>query len=309
MSPVLLLFIITGFQLVGTLVSMSLGAYFMPAVAVPVAIVAYFFQRYYRKSAIQIRRLLSVARAPVYSHFSETLGGASSIRAYECPDEFIRRMRDRLDDQVVCMLGNRWLQSWFNLRLSTLAVLVQAATYSVVVLMRMFGVGNVNLLSFSISMTPNLTYGFVQVTSAMVQLEQNVRDGSSLLTFFRLFTFGFSQMNSVERVREYALLESEPPAIIPGRRPPSAWPSEGRIVFDQYTIRYNGKEKPALDDLSFAIRPREKVGIVGRTGAGKCTTTQTHQIVKTLESLRIPFSYFDACPVSHGGAYLRHDSN
>lgn len=175
MSPVLLLFIITGFQLVGTLISMSLGAYFMLGVAVPVAIAAYFFQRYYRKTAIQIRRLLSVARAPVYSHFSETLAGASSIRAYECPEEFVRRMRDRLDDQVVCMLGNRWLQSWFNLRLSSLAVLVQAATYVVVVLMRMFDLGDVNLLSVSISMTPNLTYGFVQVTSAMVQMEQNVR--------------------------------------------------------------------------------------------------------------------------------------
>lgn len=77
-------------------------------------------------------------------------------------------------------------------------------------------------------------------------------------------------MNSVERVREYGQLEQEPPAIIPNRRPPATWPSEGRIVFDQYTIHYNGKEKPALSDLTFAIRPRERVGIVGRTGAGKC---------------------------------------
>lgn len=78
-------------------------------------------------------------------------------------------------------------------------------------------------------------------------------------------------MNSVERIREYGMLESEPPAIIPGNRPPANWPSEGRIVFDRYTIHYNGKEKPALNALSFAIRPRERVGIVGRTGAGKCT--------------------------------------
>jgi len=75
-------------------------------------------------------------------------------------------------------------------------------------------------------------------------------------------------MNSVERVKEYAVLESEAPAIIPDKRPPPNWPAEGRIIFENYSVYYKSKEKPALRDLNFTIKAGERVGIVGRTGAG-----------------------------------------
>ncbi len=74
---------------------------------------------------------------------------------------------------------------------------------------------------------------------------------------------------SVERIKEYLEVEQEAQAVIPETRPPSNWPSEGSVEFIDYTTRYRSDLDPVLRHVSFKIQPLEKVGIVGRTGAGK----------------------------------------
>ena len=76
-------------------------------------------------------------------------------------------------------------------------------------------------------------------------------------------------MNSVERVKEYLDVEQEAKARIPENKPPGNWPSHGAVLFTNYTTRYRSDLAPVLKNLNFKIEPKEKVGIVGRTGAGK----------------------------------------
>lgn len=78
-------------------------------------------------------------------------------------------------------------------------------------------------------------------------------------------------MNSVERVEEYSKLEQEPPAIIPGHRPPENWPTQGRVQVVDLTLKYAPELPDVLKRISFNIEANEKIGIVGRTGAGKST--------------------------------------
>lgn len=85
-------------------------------------------------------------------------------------------------------------------------------------------------------------------------------------------------MTSVERVLEYCSLEQEPPAQVPSsRRPPPNWPSHGQIVFNNVSMSHSSDNKTslALRHISMTIRAGEKVGIVGRTGAGKSSLIQT----------------------------------
>ena len=87
-----------------------------------------------------------------------------------------------------------------------------------------------------------------------------------------------SHMTAVERVLEYCSLEQEPPAQVPSnRRPPSTWPSQGRIVFDDVSMSHSsGRDAAlALHHISMTIASGEKVGVVGRTGAGKSSLIQT----------------------------------
>lgn len=76
-------------------------------------------------------------------------------------------------------------------------------------------------------------------------------------------------MSSVERIQEYIDVPQEAEAIVPDNRPPSNWPSEGAVEFIDYSTRYRSDLEPVLRHISLKIRPLEKVGIVGRTGAGK----------------------------------------
>jgi ATP-binding cassette subfamily C (CFTR/MRP) protein 4 len=74
-------------------------------------------------------------------------------------------------------------------------------------------------------------------------------------------------MTSVERALEYTKLKPEAPLECPEKKPPSDWPNQGQITFQNVFLRY--EDKDVLKNLNFEVRPKEKIGIVGRTGAGK----------------------------------------
>ena len=86
-------------------------------------------------------------------------------------------------------------------------------------------------------------------------------------------------MTAVERVLEYCALEQEPPAQLPPphQPPPPNWPSHGRIIFNNVSMSHSQHSQAplALNHISFIIEPAQKIGIVGRTGAGKSSLIQT----------------------------------
>ena len=78
---------------------------------------------------------------------------------------------------------------------------------------------------------------------------------------------------SVERVLEYARLPSEAPEIISKHRPKISWPSHGAIEFKDYSTRYRPGLDLVLKNINLSIKTHEKIGVVGRTGAGKSSLT------------------------------------
>lgn len=97
---------------------------------------------------------------------------------------------------------------------------------------------------------------------------------SSLLTVMGIFQWGMRQsaetenhMTSVERALEYTKLETEFKTI-DNTKPPLDWPGRGVVKFQNVSLSYENNEQ-VLNKLSFETRPAEKIGIVGRTGAGK----------------------------------------
>lgn len=76
-------------------------------------------------------------------------------------------------------------------------------------------------------------------------------------------------MNSVERFQEFVNIEQEAPAVIEGSRPPKSWPDKGKIRVRDLVVHYSPDLPAVLRGVSFTVYPKEKIGIVGRTGAGK----------------------------------------
>ena len=77
-----------------------------------------------------------------------------------------------------------------------------------------------------------------------------------------------SHMTSVERIIEYSRIEPEA-GLESNNEPPTSWPSNGQIIFKDVSLQYKDMPKPVLKQLNCNINGGEKIGVVGRTGAGK----------------------------------------
>ncbi|RKO93073.1 P-loop containing nucleoside triphosphate hydrolase protein, partial [Blyttiomyces helicus] len=216
---------------------------------IPIGFMYRWVARLYLSSSRELKRIDSITRSPIYAQFSETLTGAPTIRAYGHESRFSREMQDRIDDNHRAHWWMFAVNTWFGLRTGAISALCAlCAGLAIVSVATQIDPGYAGLaLLYALSFADNL----VLVVRAHANLEM--------------------ELNSVERVAEYLNIQQEPPTIIEGCRPPANWPSKGEIVVKDLSVRYSPDADPVLKDVSFAIRGGEKVGIVGRTGAGKST--------------------------------------
>ncbi|RKO99542.1 hypothetical protein CXG81DRAFT_530, partial [Caulochytrium protostelioides] len=216
---------------------------------VPVAYVYCRVGRSFLVISRSLKRIDSVARSPIYSHFGETLNGTHTLRAYRREAAFQAESYRRV---------NAMTRASFFLSASGfwLAVRIQAVG-GVIVLVA----GATGLISHASANMIGLTLNFaLTVNDVLINVVNNL----SMLEI---------AMNSMERVSEYMAIEHEAPAIVPHARPPAGWPTRGEIVIEGLELRYAPTSPPVLHDISLHIRGGEKVGIVGRTGAGKSSLT------------------------------------
>lgn len=215
---------------------------------VPMLIFYYYAAIYYRSSSRELKRIDSILRSSLYAHFSETLTGMATIRAYREQNRFIERNAYFIDLENRPYFMSYSIQRWLGVRLETIANTLVFCTSLLGVCSRLTILpGTIGLvLSYSMSVTGTFNWCVRQYA----EVENN--------------------MNAVERLYHYAEnLEQEADAIIPDNRPAENWPSQGSISIKNLEMRYRPDLPTVLHDLSLEIRGGEKIGVVGRTGAGK----------------------------------------
>ncbi|XP_038978323.1 ABC transporter C family member 2-like [Phoenix dactylifera] len=234
------------FVLIGIVSSLSLWA------IMPLLILFYAAYLYYQSTAREAKRLDSITRSPVYAQFGEALNGLSTIRAYKAYDRIANINGKSMDNNVRFTLVNIGANRWLAIRLETLGGIMIwfTATFAVLQNQR-----SENQKAFASTMGLLLTYA-LNITNLLTAV-------------LRLASLAENSLNAVERVGTYIDLPSEAPTIIENNRPPSGWPSSGAIKFQDVVLRYRPELPPVLHGISFTIEASEKVGIVGRTGAGK----------------------------------------
>ncbi|XP_026888207.2 multidrug resistance-associated protein 9 [Electrophorus electricus] len=209
------------------------------------AIILYVFQRSIR----EMKRMENVSRSPWISLTTSTIQGLSTIHAYDKRAQYIELYKNRSDHNSSHFLlfncGTRWLSFWLDFLSATVSLMV--ALFVVLISNETI---NPSLKGLALSYTIQLT-GMLQY---VVKLSTEVE----------------AKFTSVERLQEYIMeCVSEAPRKVQGISIPSGWPQEGAITFRDYSMRYRENTPIVLDHLNLAIRPREKLGIVGRTGSGK----------------------------------------
>ncbi|KAL2337305.1 hypothetical protein Fmac_011751 [Flemingia macrophylla] len=269
--------LLSTFVLIGTVSPISLWA------IMPLLIFFYAAYIYYqmKSTAREVKRMDSITRSPVYAHFGESLNGLSSIRAYKAYDRMAQINGKFMDNNIRFTLVNVSSNRWLTIRLETLGGLMIWLIATSAVLQNgraanqaMFASTMGLLLSYTLNIT-NLLSGV---------LRQASRAENSL--------------NSVERVDTYINLETEAPSVIETNRPPPGWPTSGSIEFEDVVLRYRPELPPVLHGLSFTVPPTEKIGVVGRTGAGKSSMLNALFRIVELQKGRI---IIDGCDISTFG--------
>ncbi|KAK5629615.1 hypothetical protein RRF57_005330 [Xylaria bambusicola] len=240
----------SGFILV--VISVSTPAFI--ALIVPLGGVYYWVQRYYLRTSRELKRLDSVSRSPMYAHFQESLGGISTIRAYRQQERFEQENEYRVDSNLRAYFPSISANRWLAVRLEFLGavVILGAAGFSVISVTNNSHLKS-GMVGLAMSHALQITTSMNWIVRQTVEVETNIV--------------------SVERILEYARLPSEAPEIIPRHRPPVAWPAYGAVEFRNYSTRYREGLDLVLKNINLDIKSHEKIGVVGRTGAGKSSLT------------------------------------
>ncbi|OAQ27391.1 P-loop containing nucleoside triphosphate hydrolase protein [Linnemannia elongata AG-77] len=226
-------------------------------VALPVFIVAVaVIQKYYLASSRAVKRIFHVSKSPVFQNFNETLGGVTTIRAMSLQERFKAGNVGLLLTHVNAHVAYSYCIRWVDVRLQSLSavvILVVAVGFVVSAGKDMDPTTAGLALSFTLSITQEINY-----------LVRNYCETQNLLV-------------SVERMCEYTDMETEAPETLPldpRVEAAAAWPPKhGAIEFANYSTRYREGLDLVLRNVSFKVGAGEKVGIVGRTGAGKSSLT------------------------------------
>ncbi|NXS91481.1 MRP7 protein, partial [Jacana jacana] len=251
---VLNIFLANMYGLLGMLVIITYGLPWIGLILLPLAALYFSIQRYYRRTSRELKRLYSVTLSPIYTHFSETLSGLTSIRAMRATQRFELENQLRLELNQRCLFVSNTAMQWLDIRLQMTGVAVVTAIAGIAIIQHQKQLGNPGLvglaLSYALSVT-NLLSGLISS-----------------------FTMTETMMVSVERTEEYTTdIPVEPQDKLAQVKAQVAadWPCQGLVEFQQVVLAYRAGLPNALDGVSFTVYPGEKVGIVGRTGSGKST--------------------------------------
>ncbi|XP_051488019.1 multidrug resistance-associated protein 1 isoform X7 [Apus apus] len=249
--PIIKMFMGSTFNVIGACIIILLATPIAAVIIPPLGLVYLFVQRFYVATSRQLKRLESVSRSPVYSHFNETLLGVSVIRAFEEQKRFIKQNDIKVDENQKAYYPSIVANRWLAVRLEYVGncIVLFAALFAVIARNKL-SAGLVGLsVSYSLQITAYLNW-LVRMSS---ELETNIV--------------------AVERVKEYAEMEKEAEWSIEQTAPASTWPEEGKVEFRGYGLRYREDLDLVLKNINVTINGGEKIGIVGRTGAGKSSLT------------------------------------
>jgi ATP-binding cassette subfamily C (CFTR/MRP) protein 1 len=280
--------VMTVFGIIGNIAYTTNGTFL--ALLVPLCVIYYYVQLYFRRTNVELKRLESISRSPIYTEFSQALAGSVSLRAYRISHHFIKRMQDYVDANSTVWILQNMCSWWLNLRLDIMG-------------------GTVSLFC---AVLATAAPGFVPDNYLALALQNAFAVTATLKWLVLMGAMYEALMNNVERVHHYCTAVDneevytsknnalEGPVGVPAERlserplndqemekhrlqnldaliqqvaaskhdPPADWPSEGRISGHDIEMAYRSGPL-VLKGCDFEIDACQKVGIAGRTGCGK----------------------------------------
>ncbi|XP_027906996.1 ABC transporter C family member 8-like [Vigna unguiculata] len=219
-------------------------------VAIAALVASKYVQVYYQASSRELMRINGITKAPVMNFATETSLGVVTVRAFNMVESFFKNYLKLVDTDATLFFHSNVTMEWLLLRIEALQNLT-AITVALLLVLFPQGYVSSGLVGLSLSYALTLT--------------------SSIIFWTRWYCSLLNYLISVERIKQFIHLPSEPPAIVKDHQPPSSWPSKGRIDLQALEIRYRPNAPLVLKGITCTFREGSRVGVVGRTGSGKST--------------------------------------
>ncbi|XP_063908439.1 probable multidrug resistance-associated protein lethal(2)03659 isoform X2 [Zophobas morio] len=236
-------------DLFGAIILSVIVDYWLCLPSMLLLLIFYSFRNVYIETSRSVKRIEGITRSPIYSHMSASIYGLSTIRAFSAQRVLTKEFDDYQDKHssayYIFLASNRCFGFWID---ATSAVFIACAIFILLFFKQNLHGGDIGLV-------------ITQFIGLAGGLQWGMRQWSELE----------NEMVSLERLLEYSKVDTDPERPDPAAVP-KLWPEDGHIEFRNVSLKYNPHDPPVLKNLNFTIQPREKIGIVGRTGAGKSST-------------------------------------
>ncbi|WVZ04627.1 hypothetical protein V8G54_017973 [Vigna mungo] len=220
---------------------------------IPLVWLNMWYRGYYLASSREFTRMDSITKAPVIHHFSESIAGVMTIRSFRKQKIFCDENLKRVNANLRIDFHNYSCNEWLGFRLELIGsfVVCISAMFMIILPSSIIKPENVGL-SLSYGLSLNTVLFWAVYMSCFIE----------------------NKMVSVERIKQFTNIPSEPAWNIKDHLPPSNWPGQGNVDIRDLQVRYRPNTPLVLKGITLSIAGGEKVGVVGRTGSGKSTLIQ-----------------------------------
>ena len=222
-----------------------------------IALLAYLLLKYFITAGRDLNRLNGISRSPVISLFSETILGITTIRTFKKENPSKKKFYEKLNDHFGVMLYKYGTDNWFCMSLD----LISHFYLGFVLGGAIFNIDSFDAKTVGIM----LDYSSDFSEELLEVFEQGTHVEKSLISLERCDAYTKIQSENyedekIEKNKIYSLEDK-------------SWPNEGKVIYENYSMKYRPNCDLALKDINININSGEKIGIVGRTGSGKSSLT------------------------------------
>ncbi|KAM7275294.1 hypothetical protein ACFE04_017160 [Oxalis oulophora] len=220
---------------------------------IPLGWLNFWYRGYYLASSRELTRLDSITKAPVIHHFSESISGVMTVRAFGKQAQFCQENVHRVDANLRMDFHNNGSNEWLGFRLELIGSLILCASTLFMIM---------------------LPSSIIRPENVGLSLSYGLSLNGVLFWAIYMSCFVENRMVSVERIKQFTNIPSEAAWEIKDCQPPPNWPTRGNVDLKDLQVRYRPNTPLVLKGITLSINGGEKIGVVGRTGSGKSTMIQ-----------------------------------